>query len=81
MQLLEVCAVDKLEAEAAPFPSGDWLKAALAAAQAVDAGAIAKVSRDAAQTKQRIAQARLAAIRSAKGARPKSTPALNQGKR
>ncbi len=81
MQLLEVCAVDKLGADAAPFPEGDWLKAALAAAQAVDAGAIAKSSRDAAQTKQRVAQARLAAIRGAKGAQPKATPALNQGKR
>jgi tRNA nucleotidyltransferase (CCA-adding enzyme) len=81
MQLLEICALDKLGAEAAPFPPGDWLKAALAAAQAVDAGAIAQGSRDAARIQQRVAQARLAAIRSAKGARPKSTPALNQRKR
>ena len=67
-QLLDVCAVDDLGAAARPRPIVERLRAALAAAQTVDAGAVAKKCRDKQEIKRRVAQARLAAIRHVLGA-------------
>ena len=66
MQLLDVCAADALDA-AAPRPAAERLKAALAAAQAVDAGAIAQHHREPRRIMQQIARSRLDAIRAAIG--------------
>ena len=65
MQLLDVCAAD------APVPASgtDRLRAALAAAQAVDAGAIAKQYSEPQRIKERVSAARLDAIRRVLGAK------------
>jgi tRNA nucleotidyltransferase (CCA-adding enzyme) len=73
MQLLAVCTVDALGAAATPFPAAERLRTALAAAQAVDAGAIAKRVREPRQVKEHVAQARIDAIRGALGAGKPST--------
>ncbi len=69
MQLLDVCAA--AAGESANDPATARLRAALAAARAVDAGAVAKRSAEPALIKERVAQARLAAIRDALKAAPK----------
>ena len=63
MQLLEVCAVSA--GEPVSNPAATRLRAALAAARAVDAGAVAKSSTEPALIKERVAQARLTAINAA----------------
>jgi len=73
MQLLEVCAVDKPGSAAGSFPAAERLRTALAAARAVDAGAIAKRVREPRQVKEHVAQARIDAIRGALGAGKPST--------
>lgn len=65
MQLLDVCTVDTLGAAAGYLPAAERLRTALAAAQAVDSGAVAKQSRGPQQIRERIAQARTDAIRKA----------------
>jgi GST-like protein len=74
-QLLEVCAV------AADKPAGAAaiarLNDALAAARAVDAGAIAKSSTNAGEIKARVAQARVAAIKDALSPKPASARSVS----
>jgi tRNA nucleotidyltransferase (CCA-adding enzyme) len=66
-QLLEVCAAAAGEGTGgAPFRR---LRQALAAAKSVDAGAVAKGCNDAADIKERVAEARIAAIKSALSAK------------
>jgi tRNA nucleotidyltransferase (CCA-adding enzyme) len=65
MQLLEVCAVDKLGSAAGSFPAAERLRTALTAARAVDAGAIAQRSREPRQIREQVERARLDAIRKA----------------
>ena len=65
MQLLEVCEIDVSGAKGGDFPARERLAAALAAARAVDAGALAKRARGAAQIKAQVAQARRTAIQRA----------------
>ncbi|MBI4191278.1 MAG: multifunctional CCA tRNA nucleotidyl transferase/2'3'-cyclic phosphodiesterase/2'nucleotidase/phosphatase [Betaproteobacteria bacterium] len=67
-KLLEVCTVDKMGSAAGSFPAAERLRTALTAAQSVDAGAIAKQSREPRQIRERIAQARTDTIRRALGA-------------
>ncbi len=62
-QLLEVCAL--AADRAASAAASARLRDALAAARAVDAGAVAKAGSDATQIKERVAQARIAAINAA----------------
>ncbi len=64
-QLLDVCAVDAHGAAATPYPPAERLSTALAAAGAIDAGAVAQRAPAPAQIKEHVAQARLAAIRHA----------------
>ena len=67
MQLLDVCAA--AADEPALNPAAGRLRAALAAARAVDAGAVAKSCTEPAQIKERVAQARLVAITAALAAK------------
>jgi tRNA nucleotidyltransferase (CCA-adding enzyme) len=65
-QLLEACECDfrgRPGWEDRPWTAGDILRRALAAVQAVDAGAIAAATADKAQIAQRIHEARVAAVR------------------
>lgn len=71
-QLLDVCATDTLGATTQADPAALRMQAALAAVQAVDAGAIAQRHRDTRDIKRQIAQARLSAIRSVVGANTKA---------
>ena len=67
-QLLEACECDfrgRPGWEDRPWPAGEILRRALAAMQAVDAGAIAAACADPAQIPQRIHEARVAAVRHA----------------
>ncbi len=67
-QLLEACECDyrgRPGWEDRPWPAGDILRRALAAVQAVDAGAIAAATADKAQIAERIHEARVAAVRHA----------------
>ena len=64
-QLLDVCAIDALDATTQSYPAAERLRTALAAAQAVDAGAIARRYRETEQIKQQVAQARSTAIQRA----------------
>jgi len=81
-QLLEVCAVDAQGAAKAPFAAAQRLRAALAAAQAVDAGAIAKGLREPRRVKEKVAQARIEAIRKVLGARKRTTKrTVDKGKK
>ena len=68
MQLLDVCVFNARATGAATVPAVDRLRAALAAAQTVDAGVIAKRHHKPEQIKQQVARARLAAVRRALGA-------------
>ncbi len=68
MEMLEVCEVRALRENDASFPQSACLRAALAAAQAVDAGAIASQETEPQKIKQQVARARTAAIRDALGA-------------
>jgi len=70
-QLLDVCACDfhgRTGYRERPYPQAARLQAALAAALAVDAGAIARAQHEPQQIKDEVARARLAAIRGALGA-------------
>jgi tRNA nucleotidyltransferase (CCA-adding enzyme) len=69
MQLLEVCGVAALEDEETFRAASSRLQTALAAAQEVDTGAIAKQQPDPQAIKHEVARVRLAAIRIALGAR------------
>ena len=65
-QLLQACECDyrgRPGREDKPWPAGDILRSALAAVQAVDAGAIAAATTDKAQIPQRIHEARVAAVK------------------
>ncbi|MEZ5614562.1 MAG: multifunctional CCA addition/repair protein [Rhodocyclaceae bacterium] len=65
-QLLDACECDyrgRPGREARPWPAGDLLRRALAAVQAVDAGAIAAAADDRARIPQRIHEARVAAVK------------------
>jgi tRNA nucleotidyltransferase (CCA-adding enzyme) len=65
-QLLEACECDfrgRPGWEDRPWPAGDILRRALAAVQAVDAGAIAAATPDKARIPERIHEARVAAVR------------------
>ncbi len=65
-QLLEACECDfrgRPGWEDRPWAAGDILRRALAAVQAVDAGAIAAATTDKAQIPQRIHEARVAAVK------------------
>jgi len=68
-QLLDVCAVDAQGAVKATFAAAERLRKALAAAQSVDAGAIAKRVSGPRGIKEKVAQARIEAIRKALAAR------------
>ncbi len=70
-QLLDACACDfhgRTGYRERPYPQAARLQAALAAALAVDAGAIARAQHEPQQIKDEVARARLAAIRGALGA-------------
>ncbi len=69
-QLLDVCAVAVSGAGPASFHAAEALRVAMAAAQTIDAAAIAKQHREPQAIKQHVAQARLTAIRQALGTRP-----------
>ncbi|GGP22982.1 multifunctional CCA addition/repair protein [Silvimonas iriomotensis] len=63
--MLDACAADargRLGLENTPYPQAEYLRALLAAARAVDAGAIAGATEDKAQIPQRVAAARTDAI-------------------
>ena len=78
MQLLDVCAVDA--GEPADNPAASRLRAALAAACAVDAGAVAKSSAEPALIKERVAEARLVAINAALAVKAApANPVSNKG--
>ncbi len=65
-QLLQACECDyrgRPGREDRPWPAADILRRALAAVQAVDAGAIAAATADKAQLPQRIHEARVAAVK------------------
>jgi GST-like protein len=79
-QMLDVCAVDALGAATRSYPAAERLRAALAAAQLVDAGVIAKQYREKQQIKQQVAQARLAAIQRALGAKKQAKPRAGTNK-
>jgi tRNA nucleotidyltransferase (CCA-adding enzyme) len=69
-QLLAACECDfrgRPGYAAQPYPPADILPRALAAMQAVDAGAIARATADPAQIPARIHEARVAAVRAASG--------------
>jgi GST-like protein len=75
-QLLDACACDfhgRTGHRERPYPQAGRLQAALAAAQAVDAGAIARTQRDTQRIKEQVARARLDAIRRALGAEQVTT--------
>ncbi len=69
MQLLEVCELAGLDDAETFIAASARLQSALAAAQTVDAGAIAKQHANPQTIKQEVARARLAAIREALGTR------------
>jgi tRNA nucleotidyltransferase (CCA-adding enzyme) len=77
LHLLEVCAV--AAGSPATNPAASRLRAALAAARAVNAGAVAKGSAEPALIKDQVAQARLAAIRTALN--PQTAPAKTVSKK
>jgi len=65
-EFLQACAADfhgRTGYEARPFPQAERLRAALAAAQAVDAGAIASAAADPSQIGARVHEARVHAVR------------------
>ncbi len=67
-EFLQACAADfhgRTGYEARPFPQAERLRAALAAAQAVDAGAIASAAADPSQIGARVHEARVHAVRDA----------------
>ena len=75
-QLLDACACDfhgRTGYRERPYPQAARLQAALAAALAVDAGAIARAQHEPQRIKDEVARARLAAIRGALGARDTPT--------
>jgi tRNA nucleotidyltransferase (CCA-adding enzyme) len=72
-QLLEACLADargRLRFEDCPYPQADYLAALLAAARAVDAGAVAKACDDPRTIPQAVDAARLAAIKQARASHP-----------
>jgi tRNA nucleotidyltransferase (CCA-adding enzyme) len=77
-QLLDVCAV--AAGQPATAAAVARLRDALAAAHAVDAGAVAKSCRNAGEIKERVAQARVAAIKNALSPKPaRARRVSNQG--
>jgi len=75
-QLLDACACDfhgRTGYRERPYPQAARLQAALAAALAVDAGAIARAQHEPQRIKDEVARARLDAIRGALGARDSPT--------
>jgi tRNA nucleotidyltransferase (CCA-adding enzyme) len=79
-QLLEVCVVDAATA-GKNFFARERLSIALAAAQAVDAGAVARQVREPAQIKKDVAKARRVAIHQAiAGVRSSTNKAVRKGK-
>jgi tRNA nucleotidyltransferase (CCA-adding enzyme) len=69
-ELLQACSADyhgRSGFEARPYPQAERMAAALAAARAVDAGAIAAAVSDPSQIAARVHEARVAAIRAALG--------------
>ncbi len=77
-QLLDACACDfhgRTGYHDRPYPQAARLLTALAAAQAVDAGAIARTQPDTQRIKEQVARARLDAIRHALG----TAPAVQRG--
>jgi tRNA nucleotidyltransferase (CCA-adding enzyme) len=72
-QLLEACLADargRLRFEDCPYPQADYLAALLAAARAVDAGAVAKACSDPRAIPQAVDAVRLAAIKQARANHP-----------
>ena len=66
--LLDACEADfrgRAGARDAPYPQAERMRQALAAAETVDAGAVARVCREPEAIRNRVHQARLAAIRGA----------------
>ena len=75
-QLLDACACDfhgRIGYHDRPYPQAARLQATLAAALAVDAGAIARAQHEPQRIKDDVARARLDAIRGALGAAPSAT--------
>ncbi|WP_189353278.1 HD domain-containing protein [Vogesella fluminis] len=65
LQLLEVCVADargRLHFETCDYPQAGWLRQLLAAAQSVDAGAVARNCADKRDIPQAVDRARVAAI-------------------
>lgn len=75
--LLDACACDhrgRLGHAEVPYPQAEWLQAALAAATAVDGGAIAREAKDKARIPDLIRAARVAAVAAARAERSTLPP-------